>query len=129
MKVILITGSTDGIGKLTALKLAKDEHQILVHGRNSKKVENTISEIKNNTANGRISGLVCDLSDFESIGKMVSDLSESISKIDVLINNAGDFKSSVPSNQDGLDLRFAVNYFAPYLLTNCFFVIIVTSHW
>lgn len=118
MKVILITGSTDGIGKLTALKLAKDGHQILVHGRNSKKVENTISEIKNNTANGRISGLVCDLSDFESIGKMVSDLSESISKIDVLINNAGVFKSSVPSNQDGLDLRFAVNYFAPYLLTN-----------
>ena len=118
MKTILITGSTDGIGKLAALKLAKEGHEILVHGRNSKKVENTISEIKDSTANQKISGLVSDLSDFESIAKMISDLPESISKIDVLINNAGVFKSSVPSNQDGLDLRFAVNYFAPYLLTN-----------
>ncbi|UJH67860.1 SDR family NAD(P)-dependent oxidoreductase [Allomuricauda sp. SCSIO 65647] len=118
MKTILITGSTDGIGKLTALKLAKDGHKILVHGRNPKKVENTVSEIKNNTSSGRTNGLVSDLSDFESIGRMVSNIPESISKIDVLINNAGVFKSSAPSNQDGLDLRFAVNYFAPYLLTN-----------
>jgi NAD(P)-dependent dehydrogenase (short-subunit alcohol dehydrogenase family) len=49
---------------------------------------------------------------------MISELSKKVSKIDVLINNAGVFKSSIPSNQDGLDLRFSVNYFAPYLLTN-----------
>ncbi|MEM9361953.1 MAG: SDR family NAD(P)-dependent oxidoreductase [Bacteroidota bacterium] len=118
MKTILITGSTDGIGKLAALKLAEDEHQILIHGRDSKKVESAISEIKDHTDTEKISGFISDLSDFESIKKMISDLSKSISKIDVLINNAGVFKSSVPLNKEGLDVRFAVNYFAPYLLTN-----------
>jgi NAD(P)-dependent dehydrogenase (short-subunit alcohol dehydrogenase family) len=118
MKTILITGSTDGIGKLAAVELAKVGHQILLHGRSSEKLENTISEIKESTKNEKITGFISDLSDFESIKKMIVALSSEVSKIDVLINNAGVFKSSVQSNQDGLDLRFAVNYFAPYILTN-----------
>ncbi|MEN1786249.1 MAG: SDR family NAD(P)-dependent oxidoreductase [Bacteroidota bacterium] len=118
MKTILITGSTDGIGKLTALQLAKDGHHILIHGRHPKKVADTISAIKDQTSNENISGLLCDLSNFGSINTMISDLSTSISKIDVLINNAGVFKSATLANSDGLDLRFVVNYFAPYLLTN-----------
>lgn len=117
MKTILITGSTDGVGKLTALKLAKDGHQLLLHGRNSEKLEKTISEIKQQTSNDEISGFISDLSDFGSIQKMIIDISNSYSKIDVLINNAGVFKSRIQSNQDGLDMRFAVNFFAPYLLT------------
>ncbi len=118
MKTIVVTGSTDGIGKLAAIKLAKDGHQLILHGRSSEKLENTIAEIKERTTHEKISGFVSDLADFESIKKMIAELSQTISKIDVLINNAGVFKSPVQTNQDGLDLRFAVNYFAPYLLTN-----------
>lgn len=118
MKTILITGSTDGIGKLTATKLANDDHQIIVHGRSSEKLENTISEIKEITNNERISGFISDLSNFDSVNKMISDISNEFSSIDVLINNAGVLKSHIEQNQDGLDMRFAVNYFAPYLLTN-----------
>ncbi len=118
MKTILITGSTDGVGKLTATKLAKSGHQILLHGRNSEKLKNTISEIKEKTSNSKISGFVSDLSDFNSIEKMIAEISNEFSSIDILINNAGVFKSPVQQNQDNLDMRFAVNYVAPYLLTN-----------
>lgn len=128
MKTILITGSTDGVGKLTALKLAKDGHQLILHGRNSEKLDKTISEIKEQTTNDEISGVVSDLSDFSSIQKMIAEISNQFSKIDVLINNAGVFKSSIQSNRDGLDMRFAVNYFAPYLLTKGLLSILKNSN-
>ena len=118
MKTILITGSTDGVGKLTATKLAKSGHQILLHGRNAEKLKNTISEIKEKTNNDKVSGFVSDLSDFSSIEKMTAEISNEFPSIDVLINNAGVLNSRIEQNQDNLDMRFAVNYFAPYLLTN-----------
>jgi len=118
MKTILVTGSTDGIGKLAAIRLAKDGHQLILHGRSPEKLENGISEIKESTTNEKLSGVVADLSDFDSIKRMISELSKTVLTIDVLINNAGVFKSPGQTNQDGLDLRFVVNYFAPYLLTN-----------
>ena len=118
MKTILISGSTDGVGKLTATKLAKSGHQIILHGRNSEKLKKTISEIKEKTNNDKVSGFVSDLSDFNSIEKMISEITNKFSSIDVLINNAGVFTSRIAQNQDGLDMRFAVNYFGPYILTN-----------
>lgn len=118
MKTILITGSTDGVGKLTAAKLADSGHQIILHGRSSEKLKNTISEIKEKTGNDKVSGFVSDLSDFDSIEKMIDEISNKFPSIDVLINNAGVFNSHIEQNQDGLDMRIAVNYFAPYLLTN-----------
>lgn len=117
MKTLVITGSTDGIGKLAAIKLAKDKHQIVLHGRSRDKLQKTITEMKTLSSNENISGVVADLSDVASIEKMIVELSNKFSKIDVLINNAGVFKSKEQSNSQGLDLRFAVNYFAPYILT------------
>ncbi|WP_417610984.1 SDR family NAD(P)-dependent oxidoreductase [Owenweeksia hongkongensis] len=118
MKTILITGSTDGVGKLTATKLAKDGHQIILHGRNPEKLKNTIAEIKEKSGNDKVSGFLANLSDFDSISKMITAISNEFSSIDILINNAGVLKSNAQQNQDGLDMRFAVNYYAPYLLTN-----------
>ena len=118
MKTILITGSTDGIGKLAAIQLAKSGHHIIVHGRSSEKLQKTISEVKALANNEKVNGFVSDLSDFSSVQKMVAELTQSYIAIDVLMNNAGVFKSGVQHNQDGFDMRFAVNYFAPYLLTH-----------
>lgn len=117
MRTILITGSTDGVGKLTALKLAKQGHQMLLHGRDSEKLADTILAIKDQTGNAKISGFVSDLSDFPSIEKMVVAISSEFNTIDVLINNAGVLISRIEQNQDNLDIRFAVNYLAPYLMT------------
>lgn len=118
MKTLLITGSTDGIGKLTATKLAKDGHRILAHGRNSEKLQEAISEIKASAQNDKVNGYVSDLSDFGSIQKMMAQLTKEHSKIDVIINNAGVYNSKIQQNKNKLDIRFAVNYFAPYILTN-----------
>ncbi len=116
-KVIFITGSTDGIGKLAAIKLAKEGHEIYLHGRNAAKLAAVISETKELSKNQNVKGFTADFSDLEEVKQMAEQINTELSKIDVLINNAGVFKSSKPLNKDGLDLRFVVNYFAPYLLT------------
>jgi len=117
-KTILITGSTDGIGKLAAIKLAKDGHEIYLHGRNAQKLTNVVSEIKQLSNNENIKGFVADFFDLAAVKQMAVAINQAISKIDVLINNAGIFKSPIAQNKEGLDIRFVVNYFAPYLLTN-----------
>jgi NAD(P)-dependent dehydrogenase (short-subunit alcohol dehydrogenase family) len=117
-KTILITGSTDGIGKLAAIKLAKDGHDIYLHGRNSEKLDKVISEVKEASDNNNIDGFIADFSDMNAVRNMAKNILEKLSKINVLINNAGIFKSPVDRTKEGLDIRFAVNYFAPSILTN-----------
>lgn len=117
-KTILITGSTDGIGKLTAIKLAKDGHEIYLHGRNVEKLTKVIAEVKELSNNENVKGFVADFSDLEAVKNMAAQVNQELSQLDVLINNAGVFKSSVSQTKAGLDIRFVVNYFAPYLLTN-----------
>ncbi len=116
-KTILITGSTDGIGKLAAIKLAKDGHEVYVHGRNAEKLEQLISEIKAQTNNENIGGFTADLSDLDAVKQMAQEVNDKLPKLDVLINNAGVFNSPVALNKDGLDMRLVVNYLAPYVLT------------
>lgn len=117
-KTILITGSTDGIGKLTAIKLAKDGHEVYVHGRNAEKLKKVISEIKEASSNENIDGFVADFSDLDAVYKMAENIKNRVSKIEILINNAGIFKTSVTSGFKGFDIRLVVNYLAPYVLTN-----------
>ena len=117
-KTIVITGSTDGIGKLTALKLAKQQHKIYVHGRNKAKLKEVISELKEASGNSNINGFVADFSKIEDVKAMAKRINETISTLDVLINNAGVFKSKTAKSANSLDRRIAVNYIAPYVLTN-----------
>lgn len=117
-KTIIITGSTDGIGKLTAIALAKQGHVIFVHGRSEVKVKKVIAEIKATTDNQEVKGFVADFSDLEAVKKMAKKINNEVPTIDVLINNAGIFKSNTCKNANGLDIRLTVNYLAPYTLTN-----------
>ena len=117
-KTILITGSTDGIGKLAALKLAKDGHEIYLHGRNAKKLEAVILETKTASNNDKVKGFVADFSDLKAVKEMAATIQQDLPKLDVLINNAGVYKSATAKTNDGFDIRVAVNYFAPFILTN-----------
>lgn len=117
-KTILITGSTDGIGKLAALKLAKDGHNLYLHGRKAEKLNQVIAEIKEQSPDNEVSGFLADFSDLEAVEGMAGKILQTLPGIDVLINNAGVFKSPIQQTQAGLDIRFAVNYLAPYVLTN-----------
>jgi NAD(P)-dependent dehydrogenase (short-subunit alcohol dehydrogenase family) len=111
-KTILITGSTDGIGKLTATKLAAAGHHVLVHGRSQTKVEAAAKDI-----GAPVDMFVADLSDMSAIKTMAENIKEKYDTLDVLINNAGVLKTQNPILDNGHDIRFVVNTFAPYLLT------------
>ncbi|MGM8884818.1 SDR family NAD(P)-dependent oxidoreductase [Psychrobacter sp. 1U2] len=120
-KTILITGSTDGIGKLAALNLAKAGHKVYLHGRDADKLNNVIDEVKavaTGAAADDINGFVADLSDFRAVRDMAAEVNAKLSQLDVLINNAGIYTTASPVTKDGLDVRFVVNYLAPYVLTN-----------
>lgn len=111
-KTILITGSTDGIGKLTAEKLAAGGHHVLVHGRSAAKVEAAAADI-----GGSVSAFVADLSDMAAVENLAAEIRGKHDSLDVLINNAGVLKSPGPVLDNGWDIRFVVNTLAPYLLT------------
>ena len=115
-KNIFITGSTDGIGKLTALNLAKKGHQLFIHGRNSEKVFNTVNELKKTSNNENIFGFTADFSNLNQVIDLAKSIKKEVKNIDVLINNAGIFKSSDKIDVN-LDVRFVVNYLAPYTFT------------
>lgn len=115
---ILITGSTDGIGKLVSIKLAEQGHEVYLHGRNREKLNKVVSEIKEETKNEKVAGFVADFSDLNAVKQMAQEIKQDLSQLDVLINNAGVYNSSKSQNNDGLDMRFAVNYLAPFVLTN-----------
>ncbi len=110
LKKILITGSTDGIGLETTKKLKSLGHTVIVHGRNKKKLEDISEELNVETFKS-------DLSDFKETELFTNDVLSKHQSIDILINNAGVYKTSSPITETGLDVRFAVNTIAPYLIT------------
>lgn len=117
MARILITGSTDGIGKLAAQKLLKDGHEVILHGRNSEKLADCLKEFEKENPFHKPNGFIADLSNLESVKHFCLELKEKYESIDVLINNAGVYHTTETFNNQGLDLRFVVNYLAPYLIT------------
>lgn len=116
-KTILITGATDGIGLVTAKLLAKQGHDLLIHGRNSSKLEDVAVQLAAIPNHGKISSFVADLSDLNAVVSLVKQVNDSVEQLDVLINNAGVFKVPQTITAAGYDVRFIVNTVAPYLLT------------
>ncbi len=116
-KTILITGSTDGIGLETAKMLVSMGHCVLLHGRSSAKLDKTKKMLASISSNGRIESYLADLSHMTDVENFAKEVMQKHDKLDVLINNAGILKAPDTITQDGLDVRFAVNTIAPYLLT------------
>lgn len=111
-QTILITGATDGIGLRTAKMLAEDGHHVLLHGRNPDKLARAAAEVGGTTRQ-----YVADLSDMTQVSALADAVLADHTRLDVLINNAGILKTPTPVLPDGTDIRFAVNTFAPYILT------------
>ncbi|MDX8350721.1 SDR family NAD(P)-dependent oxidoreductase, partial [Cognatiyoonia sp. IB215446] len=118
-KTILITGSTDGIGLLTAKTLADMGHSIILHGRSADKLEAAAKEL-----GGDVATYQADLSSLEETAKLAEAITANHNRIDVLINNAGVYKTPNPILPNGQDVRFVVNTLAPHVLTKAMLPII-----
>ena len=128
-KTILITGATEGIGKLSATDLAgryKNAH-ILIHGRNKGKLEETSAYIRHQTGNENISSCFADFSCLDEVRKMAEQILAEQESIDILINNAGAGFAAPRLGKDGTETRFTVNYLAPFLLTHLLLPVIQKS--
>ena len=117
-KIILITGSTDGIGKATALQLAALGATVIVHGRNAERCQRACDDIRAATGNPNIDYVVADLSSQQQVRQMAADILARYDRLHVLINNAGVIVDQRQITEDGLELSFAVNHLAPFLLTH-----------
>lgn len=122
-QIVLVTGSTDGIGRITARKLAQMGATVLVHGRSLEKCSTTVNEIREYTGNKKLKSYVRDLSSLSEVRKLAEDIRSDFSFLNILINNAGvgldkSLDGRRPLSKDGHELCFAVNYLAPFLLTH-----------
>lgn len=116
-KTILITGSTDGIGLETAKVLTAAGHNVLLHGRNPHKLTEAAKTLSALSNGGSVETYVADLSRMADVEALAAEVTGRHARLDVLINNAGVYRAAEPMTAEGLDIRFAVNTIAPYLLT------------
>ena len=116
-KIILVTGATAGIGQLAATKLAAAGHHVLLHGRSPAKLDKLVSELRSRHPDAQLDTYAADLSTLAATEALAARVLADHTRLDVLINNAGVYKTRQARTPDDLDLRFAVNTLAPYLLT------------
>ena len=117
-RVCLITGATSGIGKATAIALAKIGSTVIINGKDEKRGEETIAEIKRISGNENVELMIANLSSLNEVRKFAGKLKAKYDKLDVLINNAAVFYTSRNLSIDGIEMQFAVNHLSHFLLTN-----------
>ncbi len=117
-KRILITGATNGIGKQSALELARMGAEIVIVGRDEVKTRKVSIDIKQLSGNSNIDLAVGDLSSMDEVRRIASEYRDTYGRLDVLLNNAGASFSTFETSVDGYEKTFALNHLSYYLLTN-----------
>jgi NAD(P)-dependent dehydrogenase (short-subunit alcohol dehydrogenase family) len=128
-KTVLVTGSTDGLGRALALELAADGATVLLHGRDPVKGEETVRAIREATGRERLTFYLADLSSLSEVRRLAEQVLAEHERLDVLVNNAGIGRGdgSREVSEDGYELRLAVMYLAPFLLTQLLEPLLVES--
>jgi NAD(P)-dependent dehydrogenase (short-subunit alcohol dehydrogenase family) len=120
--VVLVTGSTDGLGRAVAERLAAQGATVLLHGRSAERLAAASHEIRKATGNDHIRTYMADFSALANVRAMAHEIEVDNHRLHVLVNNAG-IGSGKPAgttrqeSNDGYELRFAVNHLAPFVLT------------
>ena len=117
-KICIITGATSGIGRETAIALAGKGATLVLPVRNLLKGKELKEEIYSKTGNSRVDIMECDFASLLSVRNFSSAFLNKYDRLHILINNAGLWESKPHKSHDGIELTFAVNHLAPFLLTN-----------
>jgi NAD(P)-dependent dehydrogenase (short-subunit alcohol dehydrogenase family) len=128
-RTVLVTGSTDGLGRALARQLAAEGATVLLHGRDPAKGEETMRRIRASTGSADPAFYLADLSSLAQVRELAARILSERDRLDVLVNNAGIGRGTGERevSADGYELRFAVMYLAPYLLTQLLEPLLVES--
>lgn len=116
-RTALVTGSTDGIGKATALALAKAGLRVVIHGRNRPKVDAALAELAGAVPGADLHGVSFDLGSFTTVRRGAAEVLAAVDRLDVLVCNAGIYANERVLVADGLEATLAVNHVGHVLLT------------
>ena len=117
-KTVLVTGGTGGIGKATAIGLARMGARVGIVGRDAARAEAAASDIRAVQANPAVDVFVADVSSQAEVRRLAAEVLATYPRLDVLVNNVGGFWAHRHVTADGLEHTFAVNHLASFLLTN-----------
>ncbi len=126
-KVCLITGATSGIGAVTARELARMGCSVVITARDQRKAEIAVDKLRAESGSIKIDGLVADLSSQDQVRNLAAEFMRQHNRLDVLINNAGAIYLRRYLSRDGIEMTFAVNHLAPFLLTNLLLEMVIDS--
>ena len=118
MKTVLITGATDGIGKQTAIELAKLGYNIGLVGRSKKKTEIVLDQIASKSGNHSLKYFIADLSNIKTLNTLANSIHNEYESIDILINNAGAYFSQYIETKENIEKTFALNHLNYFRLTH-----------
>ena len=117
-KVCLVTGATDGIGKVSARVLAELGAKVIIVGRNPEKSAIVLAELRSISGNENIDLLMADLAVMQEVRDLAEQVISRYDRLDVLLNNAGGYFTKHEITSDGLEMTFALNHMSYFLLTN-----------
>lgn len=126
-KVVIVTGANAGIGFETAKDLAQRGAFVIAACRNEEKGKNAVYQIIESSRNNNVLFIQLDLASFASIKKFVEEVMGKVSRVDVLINNAGVYATTNEKTEDGFLVGMQVNYLGPFLLTSLLLPILKSS--
>lgn len=116
-RVVLVTGSTDGIGRAAARALAAGGMKVIIHGRGRAKVDAALAQLAGELPGAEIEGVSFDLGSLKAVRSGAAQILERVPELHCLINNAGIFATERAVTDEGIELTFAVNHVGPFLLT------------
>ena len=117
-KICLITGGTNGIGKSTAQELARMGATVVIVGRNAQTTAQVVEEIRATSGSNTVDSLLADLSSQQEVRRLADEFKSKYSHLHVLLNNAGAVFMQRQLSVDGIEMTFALNHLAYFLLTN-----------
>lgn len=117
-KVCIVTGSTSGIGLVTAKELSKLGATTILVARNKERGEIALKEVIEYSKNDKTDLLICDFSSQSSIVEFVKTFKSKHNRLDILINNAGMMSDNRKETNSGIELTFAVNHLGYFITTN-----------
>jgi NAD(P)-dependent dehydrogenase (short-subunit alcohol dehydrogenase family) len=126
-KVCLVTGGTSGIGEVTARELARLGGTVVITARNEEKGKRAVERIRADSGSPEVEALIADLASQTQVRDLANEFQRIHNRLDVLINNAGAIYLRRSLSPDGIEMTFAVNHLAPFLLTNLLLDMMINS--